>query len=522
MTSGPPSGTAPGADDPSGRAGQPLREAARNGLWGGLGAAVAAAVGLALNLVVARALGPGGSGTFFAAVSLAMVLISLGMLGTDTALLWALPRDRALRGGTRQRWLLRQALTPVGAVAVVTAAVVWTLAPTIGRQIAHDDVSQAVALVRIMAVAVAVGPLVQALVQASRGTGDVLPFVWVQQLGIPLTRLAAISALVVASPGASVDELGWLWVAALPLALPVIAVVVRRRTTPAPAPPAAESGELRRSFWGFAVKRGLGAACSLTLTWLDVLLVAALASPQAAGPYAAASRFATSGQLALQAMRLGIGPQVAAAFAREDLTAVRTLYAVTTRWSVALSWPVFLTLALFPDVLLGWFGPGFERGSTQLTILALAMMVSVAAGNVGTLLLMSGHAGQATLNTAVALATNVTVNLLLIPRIGATGAAVAWAAAIAVENGLGLLAVTRRLHVRGHGRRFWAVGTTVAVVVVATALAVRGVMGDTNAALATHVLVAGAILVGVGVVFRDRLDLDAVLGSRLRPRKDQP
>jgi O-antigen/teichoic acid export membrane protein len=273
-----------------------------------------------------------------------------------------------------------------------------------------------------------------------------------------------------------------------------------------------------RAFWRYSLLRGIGTACSLSLTWSDVLLVAVLASPEAAGIYAAASRFATSGQLGLQAMRLGIGPQLSAAFARGLHERAQVLYSVTTRWSVLLSWPIFLTLALFAEVVLDWFGPGFDAGATSLRILCAAMMFSVAVGNVGTLLLMSGHSGWAARNTAVALAVNIAANLLLIPWVGAAGAAIAWLAGVVVENGLGLLLIRRRLHIAGHGRTFALTAGATTVAVVAPGLLLLAWLGQSTAALLISVTVAGAILLLYMVTARRALHLDLVLGRRMPAR----
>jgi O-antigen/teichoic acid export membrane protein len=238
----------------------------------------------------------------------------------------------------------------------------------------------------------------------------------------------------------------------------------------------------------------MGSTASLALVWIDVPLVAALAGPSAAGAYAAASRFATSGQLGLQAMRLAVAPEIAAAFAVGNKDRVRALFDISTRWATLLSWPVFITLFLFADPVLGWFGPGFEQAAWALRILSVAMMVSVATGNVVTVVMMSGHSGWATRNTLIALVATVAIDITTVPIWSATGAAIGWTVGIVLENGLGLWLVRSRLDIMAHGRAFWSCAGTVTLISLACCAAGRLLVGHSTAGCFTS-----AILTTVGI-----------------------
>jgi O-antigen/teichoic acid export membrane protein len=496
-------GSTPSADDAtleSHRAA--VRGAARNSGWGAAGAAVAAVLGFVLVVLVARVAGAHQAGLFFAATAIVMVGVAVCAVGADTGLLWALSRDRAVEGARNLRALLRVALVPVAAVALLFGLLLALFAPAIAPMFGRTDVEQTIAMLRIAALGIVLGPLSQCLVQATRGLGDVRPFVAVQQVGLPMLRVAGIALLSVVG-FVSVQSLAWAWVLPFALSLAVAAWVVGRRIKAAEraadARPSRATRATVRGFWRFAAPRGLGSACSQALTWSDVLIVAVMASPSVAAVYAAASRFASGGQIALQAMRLGIGPQVGVAFARGDVDRVTVLYQASTTWAVVLSWPIFLTLAMFPDVALGLFGPEFVSGGPALVILSLAMMFSVGIGNVGTVLLMSGHSLWAARNSAAALVTNIALNLVLVPLLGAVGAALSWMAAIVVENVLGLWLVHSRLGVAGHGRRFWLTAGLVVMTLGLVGVGCRTVIGTDLAGLVTHICISGLFL-AVGVL----------------------
>ena len=87
------------------------------------------------------------------------------------------------------------------------------------------------------------------------------------------------------------------------------------------------------------------------------------------------------------------------------------------------------------------FGPGFDRGQHAMLTLSIAMLISIASGPVMVVLLMSGRSGWTLANGAVALTLNVVLNLILIPRYGMEGAALAWLASILFNNAAGILEV---------------------------------------------------------------------------------
>jgi O-antigen/teichoic acid export membrane protein len=55
------------------------------------------------------------------------------------------------------------------------------------------------------------------------------------------------------------------------------------------------------------------------------------------------------------------------------------------------SGPFLLSLLIFPEVVLGFFGKEYVAASLTLSILSFAQFVNVATGSVGTLLIMTGH-----------------------------------------------------------------------------------------------------------------------------------
>src|SRR5262249_31289983 len=87
-------------------------------------------------------------------------------------------------------------------------------------------------------------------------------------------------------------------------------------------------------------------------------------------------------------------------------------------------------------------------GSTVIVILALAMLVSTACGQVDVVLTSTGRSALSLANGLLAFAVNIGVDLALIPHYRINGAAIGWAAAIVVSNLVPLvqLAWMERVH----------------------------------------------------------------------------
>jgi O-antigen/teichoic acid export membrane protein len=81
------------------------------------------------------------------------------------------------------------------------------------------------------------------------------------------------------------------------------------------------------------------------------------------------------------------------------------------------------------------------------------MLVATGCGMVDNVLNMAGRTAWTLANVVTALVVDVALNLLLVPRFGILGAAVAWAAAILANNliPLGQVAFSLRLHPFGRG-----------------------------------------------------------------------
>ena len=166
-------------------------------------------------------------------------------------------------------------------------------------------------------------------------------------------------------------------------------------------------------------------------------------------------------------------------------------------------------MILFAPVYLRLFGAGYAAGAPVVVVLAAAMLVATGCGMVDMVLAMAGRTSWNLVNVLVALTVTLGLDVLLIPRLGALGAAIGLAGAMLANNLLPLAQVGRAvgLHPFGAGTcaaALLSLGCFGLLPQLATALAGRGPVGLTLA-----VLVAAPAFVAGAWLLRGPLALDA-------------
>jgi O-antigen/teichoic acid export membrane protein len=536
-----------------------------------------AAMSFGLVVLVSRWLQPHGAGVFFELIALFTILSGTFELGADTGLVRWISRARAIGGLADVRSVVAIAVIPVALIGTVAAVSLWLVAPQVSRLFLHGvPVAVGATDIRFIAPLVPLGALSAVIVDAARGFGRMWPYLVIEGLGKPAIRIVAVSAVLMAGFDIHIALIAWGLpvIAGLVAAFVIFVGVLSKETTrpsgasraqaDAPriqfpalpdldataelpgvfdpvAPPAAiaeavagSAGadlgrhrdawrlldarirQLAAEFWGFTGPRAFQATFQVTVLFLDVLIVGALASSYQAGIYSAVSKLAILGTFALEGNRLAIGPQLSAMLSRREHGRAAELYQTATRSLVLATFPLYLVLAIFPTVILGIFGSRYTAGASALTVLSLAMLINLGTGNVTVVLLMGGKSSWSAINAGAALIANVGLNLLLVPRLGILGAALAWSASIAIDNITAMIEVRWIMGLAPFGPGYWlATGATLACF-GATGIAARLILGQTLPALIVALSAGMASYALMLYVARAPMQL-AELAASLRP-----
>ena len=480
---------------------------ARRGALSLGGAAISAVASLLVVVVITRGFGKADAGALFSATSLFVIAESLCAMGTVTGLVYFIARVRALDQPSEVHHVIKMAILPVTVVAVIVATLTFFFSSTVAGIVQGPDGTMS-SYIRVLAVFLPFAVLFDVLIAGTQGFHTMTPTVLLEKIGRPTLQILLVVAAL---------ELGKTW--ALPLAwacpyavgLTFVAGALARltgkeRRATVPAEPVVS----RREFWRYTGPRGVAAVAQLTLQRLDIVLVASMLGAREAAIYTAATRFVVLGQLGSQAVALAVQPKFSELLAKQDLAGAQHVYKMSTAWVISVTWPIHILVAVLAPIILLMFGAGYEEGRWVMVILAGSMLVATGCGMVSMLLVMAGRTTANLVNVAIALTANLVLNILLIPRLGIVGAAIAWALSIVLSNLAPLFEIRLSMGLSPFGR---ASARSAALALVALgALPSLGWMLSGNKSLVIGLAACGVVLYTAGTWrLRKSLQLDSLL-----------
>lgn len=395
-------------------------------------------LGVVFNVALARALGVEGAGVYFLAFTFQTLASGLGRIGLDQTLL----RFAAARhhGGRAEelRGLYRRgiALGTIGSAA--TAALLFLAAPWLAAALFGNPAL--VTPLRWMALAVVPFSLLNLHAELLKAVDRLVAATLVQAVGVPLLSLVLLGLAMTLEPGPAGAALIYA-VACASVALWAFGLWWRVAPDGGHDRPGVAIGELLVAslplFWVTAMQ--------LVLGWADNLLLGVWTDSATVGAYHVAKRTALLTAFIIVAVNSAVGPKFAALHAAGRDVELAGLARRTAQMMLLYATPLCALFLLWPDAVLHLFGSGFAAAAWPLRILAIAQFLVMVSGPAMLLLIMSGT-GTAVRNAMIlAAALNVSLNVILIPLLGAVGAALAHAGSALLLTALLVTAARRRL-----------------------------------------------------------------------------
>ncbi|YBV96146.1 lipopolysaccharide biosynthesis protein [Phyllobacteriaceae bacterium JZ32] len=178
---------------------------------------------------------------------------------------------------------------------------------------------------------------------------------------------------------------------------------------------------------------------------VDVLMVGHFMDPDHVAVYFATTKILALAHFVYFAVKAGVAQRYSQLLHGGDHERFASFVQDSVKWTF---WPTLvlgIVLLLLGEPLLSLFGASFTEGYPLLFVLIIGVIARASVGPTESLLNMSGNQNVCAALYAVALCINVALNILLIPRLGLMGAAIATAAAMAFEASSLSLTVYRRL-----------------------------------------------------------------------------
>ncbi|WP_245428899.1 lipopolysaccharide biosynthesis protein [Rhodoplanes elegans] len=183
----------------------------------------------------------------------------------------------------------------------------------------------------------------------------------------------------------------------------------------------------------------------LLLFYVDILVLQLYVGPQDVAIYYAASKTLSLVHFISYAVGAAVAHRFSAYHVAGEREKLKSFVGDAVRWTF---WPTLafgVVLAALGLPILRLFGPGFDAGYPLILIIMIGLLARGAVGPAERLLNMTGHQSLCAVVYATALAVNVILCVVLIPRFGIFGAGWATAAAVVVESMMLFVMVKRRL-----------------------------------------------------------------------------
>lgn len=382
-----------------------------------------------ISVLLARALGPSGYGTYNYALSWITVLSVPAVLGLGTLHIREMSAYKTqekweLMAGLLQ-WSHRAVWTTSLGLAVLTAGVVWMLQ-------SQFDIGSVptfwVALLTLPLVAVMrlKQSAVQGLNKVVRGQMPetlLFPLVFVAMLGgayflpdVTLTPPSAMGLNVVATGlglGASTYYL--------------------RSSLPEPVRTVRPRYE-KKTWLRSALILLFTSSVHIINSRTDILMLGTLATPDAVGIYSAAARGAGLVAFVMVPINRALGPVISRLHAGGEMKRLQGLVTKSARILLLLSLPIALGFITMGYWFLLIYGSEFTQGSVALAILSIGQLINVSMGSVTLLLNMTGHERDVAIGVGISAVLNIILNAVLIPKWGIEGAATATATSTTFWN----------------------------------------------------------------------------------------
>lgn len=401
---------------------------------GGLGSfgiqALTIFVALALSIVLARALGAKGYGTYAYAYAVMGLLIVVAEAGVPTLLM----REVAAAHG-QQRWgLLRGALTRAwqfvllasASVSVVGLLVIWVMAD---RLSATQFFTTELMLLVLPLVA-----LTKAIAGAMRGIHRVVVGQALEMLLRPLLVLVAGGLLFLLAPALRQPQ--YAMAAQLGAAAVVFLVSGRLLSRYLPAASRREPAEYHSRRWlKSALPFTLIGGAAIINNQADIMMLGFFRNAADVGTYRVAAQGATLAAFGLRAVSAVVAPHLAQLYARKEMEKLQRMVTVGARVALFAALPVAFAFVFAGGSIVSWvFGAEFAASQLPLSILAVGQLIVAPLGLSGPLVSMSGFENVVFKAIWLSALGNILLNLFLIPVFGVAGAAASTAITVSLWN----------------------------------------------------------------------------------------
>ncbi len=229
----------------------------------------------------------------------------------------------------------------------------------------------------------------------------------------------------------------------------------------------------------------------LLFTDADRVVLGYFTSTETVGVYGIAAKLIILIYFPVLAFNAIIPPLISSIYSSGDIQELRRVVRESTRWILSMAMPIILILILEGKTILKYaYGPEFESGYVVLLILTAGQLVKAGTGLVGIILQMTGHHKIYMKINIIWGIINIVLNVLLVPRFGMIGAALATAICLSMIDISCIILIHKRLSIITLAK-----GLSFDIVFISIVIAIYLLINQMNYSLGQHLLLIIALTI---------------------------
>ena len=419
-----------------------IKEIQKSILSGGsfalVGSAAFAAMKYLQRLVLARVLSPDQYGIFSLGLMIFMVTVSVGLLGIQRGVNRFVPYFRAEGEEGKVKGTLLG-----GSILALISGVVFAVGLFILARFLSLSVFEETSLLNVIRVFVFAVPAMILLRVLIRGLEGFKKINYSMGLKTGEIALRLLGIIVVSLAGFELLAVPVVFIVSTWLVVIMGYWLLREKVFPLFNPDIPAHFELGKLFH-YSWPLFLTGILNLVVGWTDTFMIGFFSDSADVGVYNVALPTSQMIILLLQSISVIFLPLATEAFSRGEEGKLREIFNISYRWVFLATLPVYLFMVLFAQpIIVLVFGAEYAAGAGALVVLSSGFFLASLSGPTQKLFNSLGRTRLVLGLTSSAALVNVALNLVLVPRLGIIGAAIATATSLGVGSMLNLVFLYR-------------------------------------------------------------------------------
>jgi len=195
----------------------------------------------------------------------------------------------------------------------------------------------------------------------------------------------------------------------------------------------------------------VGSIMSVLMSNTDMIMIGNMLDKKEVGIYKVAAEIATLPSMILIILNTVFPPIISRLYHNNEMDKLRYMYKKSARILSLSSGVIVLIIIIFRKGILSYYGMEFLAGEYVIIFRGIGQLMNASVGSVWYLITMTGRPKVNMIGKILAASLNVVFNIMLIPKFGISGAALASMISVGFVNILGYSIVKRILKVKVFG-----------------------------------------------------------------------